>query len=450
MNKLEAKPRIFIGLTDVVSYYSGLKQGFDELGIDAVFVPLAQDRWSRPTVGNTQNWVLSLVIFVMRLRSTPFQSRLANVGYDWVLFPLTKLLLLLWAVLRYDVFVYGFATSFFDYYRELPFLRLLGKKIIYVFNGSDSRPPFSSGNFLPAHSTLTAADCVAATATRKSVIRSIERHAHLCVNHPPQAHFHERKFINHCFIGHPCKLQSQPPPPTLRTGVAGTVRIVHAPSKPGPKGTAVVRTLISKLQIEGIPIEYIEVTNRPNHEVLQELAHCDFVIDELYSDIPLAGLGAEAAFFRKPAVVCGYAHRELGRYAAKAGLPMALYVHPDELETTVRRLITDPAFRDDCGEAAHAFVSTQWSPRQVAARFLQMIAGEVPDEWWCDPKSICHLHGWGGTEQQMQEQVSRVIQVGGVVALQLSDKPEMEAAFVAFSNSRNTSCSLAGAGIMPA
>ena len=41
--------------------------------------------------------------------------------------------------------------------------------------------------------------------------------------------------------------------------------------------------------------------------ILAELARCDFVIDQLYSDYPLPGLATEAAWFGKPTVVGGYA-----------------------------------------------------------------------------------------------------------------------------------------------
>lgn len=43
-----------------------------------------------------------------------------------------------------------------------------------------------------------------------------------------------------------------------------------------------------------------------NATVLQELQQCDFVIDELYSDVPLAMLATEAAIFGKPVIVGGY------------------------------------------------------------------------------------------------------------------------------------------------
>lgn len=428
MASAASKPRIFIGLIDIASYYSGLKQGFDELGVEAVFVPLAKNKFTREVTGNPRCWVLSLVNWVLRIGCAGFSNRLTAAAYHRGIFPLTKVVLLVWAAFRFDVFIFGFASTFFNY-RELPLLRRLGKKIIFVFNGSDSRPPYISGNYIHPEFRRTIEECLAATRHTKASVLAIERNADFCVNHPPQAHFHERKFVNHCFVGHPCKLWVAPAEEGVSAPSLG-LRIVHAPSNPGPKGTAIIRELIGRLQREGHPIHYIELINRPNHEVLQELSRCDLVIDELYSDIPLAGLGTEAAFFGKPAVVGGYAQTELGAFARQAGLPMRLYVRPEQVEAVVRRLLADEAFRKETGAAAQAFVTENWTPAQVAGRFLQLIAGKVPPEWWHDPKGINYLLGWGVSETEAREYLAQYVKVGGIQALQLADKPALEASFL--------------------
>ena len=49
-----------------------------------------------------------------------------------------------WAILRFDAFVFCCWTSYFNY-REVPLFRLLDKRIIYNFHGTDSRPGFKDG-----------------------------------------------------------------------------------------------------------------------------------------------------------------------------------------------------------------------------------------------------------------------------------------------------------------
>ena len=427
-----SQPRVFIGLIDIASYYSGLKQGLDEIGIESAFVPLYRNKWCREVTTNPKSRVLSLVHDIVYLADFPFQSRLLSELHTRVLLPLARLFLFIWACLRYDVFVFGFGRTFFNF-KDLPFLRLLGKRIICVFNGSESRPPYISGHFVGKGNKGDLEECISSAERQKRVIGTIERYAHICINHPPQAHFHQRKYINHCFIGHPCEPRVTTTSQFEVSGQSNKVRIVHAPTAPGPKGTEVIRSIIHDLREAGRPIEYVELINKPNAEVLAELERCDFVIDELYSDIPLAGLGAEAAFFGKPAVVGGYAQAELSRYASQIGLPMTLYVRPEEVRPLVERLIADIEFRQQCGASAQRFVTTYWSPPEVARRFLRLIEGDIPEEWWYDPRSNNYLYGWGAPESELRCYLQKFLETAGPAGLQVDDKPGLQDAFLRFA-----------------
>ena len=44
----------------------------------------------------------------------------------------------------------------------------------------------------------------------------------------------------------------------------------------------------------------------PNHKVLETIREVDIVVDELYADIPLGGLGTKAAVAHKPVLSAGY------------------------------------------------------------------------------------------------------------------------------------------------
>lgn len=424
IKKKFSNPKVFIGLIDIASYYSSLKIGFDAIGIQSVFVALENNRFARESSLESKYLILRMLLFVNSIYLKKCENSILKKYYSLIFFPVLKGILLLWAVIRFDVFIFGFGTTFFNY-KELPFLRALGKKVIHVFNGSDSRPPYLSGKYIHPDYNIKIEQCVELTKRKKNNLHIIEHNSDICINHPPQAHFHEKNFINYCFVGFPCQFNNTK---TEKKTISSTnsVRIVHAPTAPGPKGTLIIRELISRLVNEGFNINYIELINKPNKEVIDELKICDFVIDELYSDIPLAGLATEAAFFGKPAVVAGYAQDEIREYASKAGIPMELYVRPEDIELTVRKLITDAKWREECGRIAKSFVCAHWNPAQVAGRFLRLIRGDIPAEWWHDPQSIEYEFGWGVSKIEAKEFLIRYIQFTGIDGLLLSDKPELQ------------------------
>ena len=61
-----------------------------------------------------------------------------------------------------------------------------------------------------------------------------------------------------------------------------------------------IKMQVSKLypnEVKDGKIKFIEITGRPNQEVLELISTCDFVIDQLYSDMAMVGFATEAAFF---------------------------------------------------------------------------------------------------------------------------------------------------------
>ena len=76
--------------------------------------------------------------------------------------------------MRFDVFVFGFANTFLRL-AELPLLRLLRKKVIFVLHGSDARPPYMNG--AARRAPWNAAEVVARTRVQKLRLARIERYA---------------------------------------------------------------------------------------------------------------------------------------------------------------------------------------------------------------------------------------------------------------------------------
>jgi hypothetical protein len=422
---------------NVASYYSGLQTGLHELGVDAELVLFNKHRYLRNAHQTQRPMPVALLDWCVNQVCQVTPSGSATRMLAKILFPFAKVLVFLWSLACCDVFIFAAAKGFYSLY-ELPFLKLLGKQLIFVFNGSESRPAYLGGAVGDGSSSKPVQRMIRRAARQKRRIQWIEKYADVCINHAPQGHFHEKPYIDHCAIGHPVSLNNSSshqlqPVASGADGRTDTVRIVHAPSVCGPKGTDRIRDMIQDIQEEGLAIDYIELTGRPNSEVLAELQRCDFVVDELYSDISLAGLGTEAAFFGKPAVVGGYAQETLQSLAGGSRLPIATYVKPEEAKDMVRRLIVDVRFREECGAAVHRFVHETWAPAKMAARFMEIIDGNIPAEWWVRPAAVTYLHGFGTTEETRRRVLFEVIGAGGRQSLRLFDKPELEQALVDFA-----------------
>jgi glycosyltransferase involved in cell wall biosynthesis len=427
-------PRIFVGLVEVAGYYAGLVGGLRELGVQVTHVNL-QENIYYPYPSPNGSWVVEISNRLTKL----FHIAQRRRSTKWLFKPVRTLhigLLFLWAILKHDVFIFSFGGSFFSL-RELPAYKLFGKKLIFVFSGSDTRPPYLSGLYV-ADPVVPLQVLSAISAESKRRVIRIEKYATVCVNHSLSAQFHEKPFVNFLQIGNPGSVHiALPDSISAKSDHLDGIRIVHAPSRPVLKGSARFSEMISRLRGEGTKIVYIDIRNRPQAEVIEELARCDFVLDELYSDMTLAGLGTEAASLGKPVLVGGYAKEALKVAAHGVPMPFDTYCSPHEVEAQLQRLVTDQQWRRVCGEKARRFVQDCWQPRMLAEKILRLADGDIPADWLVDPQDITYFHGWGVSEEALRQRLEALISFGGIGGLQLGDKPALERAVLEFSQNRS-------------
>jgi hypothetical protein len=203
------------------------------------------------------------------------------------------------------------------------------------------------------------------------------------------------------------------------------VRFLHAPSRSGDKGTDRIRDAVDAVRASGVELELRVVTGRPNAEVLAAIRGCDVVIDQLYSDTPMAALAAEAAALGRPVIVGGYGWDALRAAAADEAPPPTHLCHPDELSEAIRLLATDAAYRTDLGRRARRFLETRWAAERVGERYLALLRGETPAAWWFDPAAVAYVHGAGAPAATIRASVRRVLEAAGPAGLHLDDKPHL-------------------------
>ena len=425
--------KIFLGLDDTCSYYTQLQMGFKSLGIPCTLINAFPNKRYRPKhhpdfiTGKIVEWIG---------RKTIMLERGNFLRYLWIgIKGLSLLFLLLNSLPRYDVFIFSGGTTFLNSF-DLWLLKFFKKKVIVVHHGSEARAPYINPVLLKKDGDFNAKDCIKETKSMKKRLKKIERYADIIINNPNSSHLHESKFINwHC-IGLPFNC---PPPFKNKNNnflSNDPCIIVHAPTRPGAKGSSLIENSINSLIKDGHNIKFLKLIGQSNDEVLKAISSCDFIVDELYSDLLMASLAGEAAMFGKPAIVGMYDYKNIrASFPEKDMVPPVIVCSPEDVKQAIQKLIIDKEFRVHMGKQAKDFIQKQWSSEEVAKRFLLLIKNEIPETWWFDPQNILRLHGWGITEIKLKERLRDIINTYGLSALQLSHNPVLEQAFLDFSRS---------------
>lgn len=432
--------RILVGPNDIAGITSRMAMALAASGAQVLFFN-ANDHAFNPHIAESAN-LRRLYGGAVRVASR-WKSKhgLAGIAGS-ILSRLIKVAAFLKACLWAETVVMIGGKGFFGSGLEYAFLRRLGKRVIHVFVGTASRPRYLSGY---AGGVLRDGQVdpkelkrlARRTKRQARRVRGISRYASVVIENPLCGHFQERPFLNWFKLGVPLDVTALEAKPRKTDNtpprVEGKIRVLHCPSRPEIKGSARIQAAVEKLIQEGVPLELRLVTGVPHAQVLHEIAEADFVVDQLYSDSPLAGFAAEASAFGKAAVVGGYGWDLFLQFLRGEEMPPTATCHPDKLEDCLRSLALDPARRADVGARSRAFLQTRWSAAAFAERFARVVTGDIPADWWMAPKDVSYLQGLGLEECDTRRLVDALIRHHGLGSLQVGHIPSLSAGLKAFA-----------------
>ena len=417
--------RLLILPTEVAGYASRVAGGFRELGWAVDILDLSGNpfRYAQEEAGDSRIAALNRV-HVNARNAAPWQGRWMRLRSKPAVFRAAVV-----AVPTYDAVVYLFGRTLLG--RLDPWLvRRRGGRVLAVFLGSDARPAYMSGHYTNSGRSLPVGRTFLRTLLSAARVRKMESVADIAVCHPAYGHFFSTPFVNWLALGMPSpKVPGIVPAGGARTGVV----LVHAPSAQRQKGTAEIVAAVESIRSRGVKVELVLLEGLPNDEVTRAIRESDAVIDELYSDTPLAGLASEAAAQGRAVLTFGYAQRLISRDSTLSGLPVEHYRDPDELESAIERVIVDPEWRESIARAVRTYVSTTCQPVAVAQRLQQLIDEGAPEEWLVDPASVDYCEGWGAPREATRTAIARYVKRMGSAALLLPPSGRARSAVLSFA-----------------
>jgi hypothetical protein len=398
--------RYFLGLIEVAGFFGNLQQGIRANSREADFFCLRPHPFAYRQETRWFNRLFSRVAVLCQ------HGRAARLLATLLHIPLLAALFV-YALTRYDVFVFSGFGSFFGFL-ELPLLKLFRKKIVVIYLGSDARAPVRSGTYRDdqSHGEFRPQHAAIHTCRMLRRIRRVERWSDVIINHTATAHFFRRPFIPLLSIGLPVDAEHiQALAGPARAPVLSEIRVVHAPSRPLAKGSHEFRQAVEHVNKRLLPagkqITLIELVGRTNAEVIAALAECDFALNELYSDTFMSIFDTEAAALGKPSLTFGYYADTLRSENTGSAFPeVYCYFPPDRLEDTLFQFSQDVSLRLAAGEAARRFVTGQWSLTRVGQRFVEAV--ERPGiAALCNPVTLTHTGSWGVQQDLLRQNIDR-------------------------------------------
>jgi hypothetical protein len=405
---------VFLGPLEISGYYGNLESGFRELGVDARLVTLQPNPFGfeqaqrNPWPARLAQWT------VLRHRGASAPLRLVTGS----LYVAASVLLLFWTLRRFDSYIFSWGESILPRNADLPLLRLLRKNVVVVLgHGSEARPPYMStpADGTPPFSTEDVRRLRDATARVAAKVRKAERWSTRVIGLPTTAQFLRRPFVDFYALGIPTAAATIQAAPAAATNAP--IVVLHVPSKPAVKGSPRIRETMETICARHPEVVFRELSGRPHSEIVAAIAECTFVVDQLWSDIPMAVVGTEAATLGKATVIAGYAWDVWDELLSPDEWPPTITTHPDLLLETIERCVTDPTAVTTIGDDARRFVAERWSPAAVAARYREILRGDPAAGTLVDPADIRYAYGCGASSDDVDAMVAALADAYGAAAL---------------------------------
>ncbi len=275
-----------------------------------------------------------------------------------------------WSVFEYNTFHFYFGVTLLPLNLDLPILKLLGKKMIMSYCGSDvrlyeiekRRNPYISlletGRNKPENDgkkklrmlwhNLWVDKFTAGEIIYKSVRRMI-----------PKSKVDDSMFLSLDGI----KTSDFTP----KYDSNEIPKIVHAPTDEDLKGTKYLEKALDKLKKKGLSFEYMKVKNKDHDEAMKDYRTADIIVDQLL----IGGMGkfsVEAMALGKPVVV--YLNEDIASELPDVPIVNANIHNLDEVLT---ELIQSPTQRKKIGKRARKFVENHCEKSDILKHFIDLV-----------------------------------------------------------------------------
>lgn len=417
------KYRIFLGAEEIAGMMERLNYGFRQNGISSDFYCMFNFFFKDIEKSNNNSHIFRR--FRKHVEKRGASSNKIIREYYEILKTIDILLLLIVSICKYNVFIYIYGHGLFLYSRHLKkyqeaeyrILKFFHKKMYMFLCGSDSRPPYCGVDTYDGDIE----QIYVATKEKAANIRMIEKYMTL-IDNPASSQFHTKPYVISQAIGIPIDYKERVREDSSQQNEH--IVILHAPSNKAYKGTDIIRKIIEEIKFEGYDFEYVEIVRMKHEKVLEQLKRASLVVDELYSDTPMAGLGTEAAINRIPVITVGYYSQCYKEYLPEP-IPPTVFCSIEELKEKIIWLIKDEKSREDIGKAEYEYVMQNWEAGIVAKHFIELLSGKYPAEYWFNPNDNKYIWGCGITKEKVMCNICSLIDKYGESSLELDKNSQV-------------------------
>ncbi len=268
------------------------------------------------------------------------------------------------SLFNYDVFHFHFSLSLLPINLDLPILKTFGKRLVMQVWGSDVR--LKSIAKLKNPYIKVKEDSFCTERRIKQRLRRISSFVSTCIIPDYELYEYVKPYFKKISIIRPALDVENYKPNYLNYDNKRKLRIIHAPTHKGVKGTEVILDAISRLKRK-YDFEFVLVENMLHKDLMEEIRKSDIVIDQViigaYGQISI-----ESMALGKPAVC--YIREDL-KSKHPPEFPI-ISATPRDIHDVLDKLISRRELLSEIGQLGRSYVEKYHDARIVAKELLEV------------------------------------------------------------------------------
>ena len=415
---------IFIGPIEISNYYRELHRALNNLNVKSDLVLFNE----APFLNKSKKSFFYLSNLIQTISLKKNNAKFLNYYLLAFLVENLRIIYFLYAIFKYKTFIFTFGQSLLYKNMDLPILKFFNKQILFnVGHGDESRPAYLSGGYFDKFGT-SPSNKVIHKFTRDNHLRvkKIQKYADKLISSRGNSHFLSKNFFDFLEIGIPSidKLQESF---VIDKQSSDKILLTHIPSNIFTKGTNEIDQIIDELKQRNLNFDYIKLTDVPNDEALEVIKKSHIVIDQMYTDTPINGIGVEAmslgciyiaAVANKEAILKNYHNSSYFRFVN------SLCADKGEVLEKLTNLFFNREERVKISLKALSFVKNEWSNEKIAARYLDIINNTYSKDW-IDPMDLNYIYGGGLNPNALKETLKSYINELGEKKMYLDHRKDI-------------------------
>lgn len=265
---------------------------------------------------------------------------------------------------RFNVFHFYASRTLTDSQWELPLYRLFGKKVVFEYLGIDvQKYQYSVDNFKFTN-IIHLVDKEDAEEHDRKIEDRLQRHQKYSDLQLVCAPCYSPFVTNSTVLPLGLDLDEYPYTPMRKR--KGKIKIMHAPTHRGNKGTKYIIGAIDRLIEEGYPVEKMLVENVSHSRLKEMYKECDIFVDQIMGG--WYGTAAIEAMALGRPVVCSI-YKEFSDYVDYGEQVPMIHADPDTIYDELKKLVKDREVLPAIGKRGREFAENVHDIRKTT-KFL--------------------------------------------------------------------------------